>query len=137
MLYNNSLIEKKYFLQNSFNSSYSNYILNNINNNNIIVNNINNSNNNSISHISKKMLNSYSINNQNIFSEDINENITNNNIGGIYNNNSILKDFIVRSNKNTNKKEENFRQNIRKFIKKLHKNKVIKDNKKKKNYVVD
>ena len=128
MLYNNSLIEKKYFLQNSFNSSYSNYILNNINNNNIIVNNINNSNNNSISHISKKMLNSYSINNQNIFSEDINENITNNNIGGIYNNNSILKDFIVRSNKNTNKKEENFRQNIRKFIKKLHKNKVIKDN---------
>ena len=127
---NNSLIEKKYFIQSSFNSSDSNYILNNINNNNIIVNNYNNSNNNSTSHISKKMMNSYTINHQNIFSDEINENSYNNNFGGLCNNsNSIFKDFIIRTNKNGNKKENNSRQNIMKFIKKFHKNNVIiKDN---------
>ena len=126
---NNSLIEKKYFIQSSFNSSDSNYILNNINNNNIIVNNYNSSNNNSTSHISKKMINSYTINHQNIFSDEINEN-SYNNFGGLCNNsNSIFKDFIVRSNKNCNKKECNSRQNIMKFIKKFQKNNVIiKDN---------
>ena len=125
---NNSLIEKKYFIQNSFNSSDSNYILNNINNNNIIVNNFNNSNNNSTSQISKKMINSYTINHPNIFPDEINENGSNNFEGLFNNSNSIFKGFIVRSNKNANKKECNSRQNIMKFITKFHKNNVIKDN---------
>ena len=38
-VYNSTLLDKKFFIQNSFNSSDNNYILNNINNNNIIVNN--------------------------------------------------------------------------------------------------
>ena len=127
---NNSLIEKKYFIQSSFNSSDSNYILNNINNNNLIVNNYNSSNNNSSSHISKNLISSYTINHPNIFSEEINENSYNNNFGVLCNNsNSIFKDFIIRTNKNCNKKENNSRQNIMKFIKKFQKkNVIIKDN---------
>ena len=126
---NNSLIEKKFFIQNSFNSSDNNYILNNINNNNIIVNNYNGNNN---SNISKKLLNSFSINNKNIFTEEINENDINNNFGGLSYNNSIFKDFMIRSNKNMNKKDNNSRQNIINFIKRFQKNNIVKDNKKQK-----
>ena len=127
ILFNNSLTEKKFFMQSSFNSSDSNYILNNINNNNIIVNNYSSSN-NSNSNISKRMINSFTLN-KNIFSDEVNENNSNNNFGGLFNNsNSIFKDFIVRSNKNVNKKVNNSRQNIMKFIKKFNKNNVIKDN---------
>ena len=128
---NNSLIEKKYFFQSSFNSSDSNYILNNINNNNIVVNNYNNnnSNNNSTSHISKKMINSYTINHQNLLSDEINENSYNNNFGGFSNNNninnSLFKDFIIRTKNIDSKKKNNSRQNIMKYIKKYHKNNII------------
>ena len=122
---NNSLIEKKYFIQNSFNYIDNNYILNNINNNNII---FNNSNNNSKSYISKKMINSYTINHHNIFSDEINGNYSNNFERSFNNGNSNYKGFIVRNGKNANKKESNSRQNIIKFINKFQKNIIIKDN---------
>ena len=121
--YNSTLVDKKFFIQNSFNSSDNNYILNNINNNNIIVNNYNNCNSNHSNHMSKKTINSFCINNKNLFSEDSNENNSNINIGGISsnNNNSIFKEIIFKNNNNVNKKE-NSRQNIMKFIKKFQKN---------------
>ena len=126
IFYNNSLMDKKFFIQNSFNSSDNNYILNNINNNNIIVNNYNNCNNNISNPISKKPTNSFSINNKNIFSDDTNENNSNINYGGISNNNnSIFKEIIYKNNNNVNKKE-NSRQNIMKFIKKFQKNNIQK-----------
>ena len=122
-VYNSTLLDKKFFIQNSFNSSDNNYILNNINNNNIIVNNFNNCNSNLSNHISKKTVNSFCINNKNIFSEDSNENNSNINIGGISNNNnSIFKEIFKSSNNNNVNKKENSRQNIMKFIKKFQKN---------------
>ena len=126
--YNNNLFDKKFFIQNSFNSSDNNYILNNINNNNIIVNNYNNCINSSNSnYLNKKMINSFSINNKNIFS-DINDNNSNINIGPITNtNNSIFKEIIFRNNKNSNvNKNDNSRRNIMKFIKKFQKNNIQK-----------
>lgn len=129
-LFNNSLIEKKFFMQSSFNSSDSNYILNNINNNNIIVNNFSKSNNNSNSYISKKLLNSFTINNKNIFPEEINENSINNNFIGFNNNSSsIIRDFINKNNnKNVKKKDYNSRHNIMDFIKRFHRNDINKEN---------
>ena len=123
IFYNSSLMDKKIFIQNSFNSSDNNYILNNINNNNIIVNNYNNCNNNISSNLNnKKIINSFSINNKNIFPDEANENNSNINIGGISNNsNSIIKEIIFKNNNNINKKD-NSRQDIMKFIKKFHKN---------------
>jgi len=133
IFYNSSLMDKKIFIQNSFNSSDNNYILNNINNNNIIVNNYNNCNNNIGSNLnSKKIINSFSINNKNIFPDETNENNSNINIGGITNNsNSIIKEIIFKNNNNINKKD-NSRQNIMKFIKKFHKNNNIRKSKTKK-----
>ena len=126
IFYNNSLMDKKIFIQNSFNSSDNNYILNNINNNNIIVNNYNNCNNNISNPMNKKITNSFSINNKNIFSDDTNDNNSNINYGGISNNNnSIFKEIIFKNNNNANKKE-NSRQNIMKFIKKFQKNNIQK-----------
>jgi serine/threonine protein kinase len=133
---NNSIIDKKYFLQNSLNSSDNNYILNNINNNNIIVNNYSSNN----SQITKKFLNSFSLNNKNMFPEEINEisennnNNNNNNMANLgnnnNNNNSIFKDFIVKINKKAAKKESNNnpKQNIMKFLKKVQKKNIIKEN---------
>ena len=122
IFYNNSLMDKKIFIQNSFNSSDNNYILNNINNNNIIVNNYNNCNNNNfLNKNNKKFMNSFTFNNKNIFPDEINENNSNINIGGIPNNsNSIFKEIFFKNN--SIKKKENSRQNIMKFIKKFHKN---------------
>ena len=117
--YNNSLFDKKFFIQNSFNSSDNNYILNNINNNNIIVNNYNNctNNNNNSIYPNKKIVNSFCINNKNIF-PDNNDNNSNINLGQISNsNNSIFKEIIFGNNKKANK-NKNSRKNLMKFIKK-------------------
>ena len=124
IFYNSSLMDKKIFIQNSFNSSDNNYILNNINNNNIIVNNYNNCNNNISSNLNnKKIINSFSINNKNIFPDEANENNSNINIGGISNNsNSIIKEIIFKNNTNNINKKDNSRHDIMKFIKKFHKN---------------
>ena len=133
LFYNSSLIDKKIFIQNSFNSSDNNYILNNINNNNIIVNNYNNCNNNNVSSnpINKKIINSFSINNKNIFLDEAKENNSNINIGGLSNNNnSIFKEIIFKNNNNIIK-NENSRQNINKFIKKFNKNNIQKSKTKK------
>ena len=113
---NSSLLDKKLFTQNSFNTSDNNYIWNNINNNNIIVNNYNNYNNSG----NKKLVNSFSINNKNIFPDDSNENNSNLNFANISNSNSILKELFKKNN-NINKKESS-RKNIMKFIKKFQKN---------------
>ena len=113
---NSSLLDKKLFIQNSFNTSDNNYIWNNINNNNIIVNNYNNFNNSG----NKKLVNSFSINNKNIFPDDSNENNSNLNFANISNSNSILKELFKKNN-NINKKESS-RKNIMKFIKKFQKN---------------
>ena len=131
IFYNSSLMDKKIFIQNSFNSSDNNYILNNINNNNIIVNNYNNCNNNIASNnMNKKIINSFSINNKNIFSDDTNENNSNINIGPIPNNNSIFKEIIFKNNNNPNKKG-NSRQNLIKFIKNFQKHNTQKSKVKK------
>ena len=131
IFYNSSLIDKKIFIQNSFNSSDNNYILNNINNNNIIVNNYNNCNNNNIlNKANKKIMNSFTFNNKNIFPDETNENNSNFNIGGIPNNNNSIFREIFFKNNSINKKESS-RQNIMKFIKKFHKNNVQKSKTKK------
>ena len=132
IFYNSNLMDKKIFIQNSFNSSDNNYILNNINNNNIIVNNYNNcSSNIGPNHINKKIMNSFSINNKNIFSDETNENNSNINARAASNNcNPLFKEILFKNNNNPIKKE-NSRQNIIKFIKKFQKNNIQKSKMKK------